>query len=448
MDRGLKITLIILLIILLAMISFVGLFVQDTKFMKNLLPDYQLGMDFEGYRAVTINVSDATETIYYDAEGNVVSSEDEDGTSETVPVNGEDVLTLEKYEEAKKIIKSRLKDYGVSEYLIRLDEETGSMTVELPENTSTDVAVQYVYTKGEFTMEDEDGNILLSNDDIDSLQVGYSATSTTGTTVYLTFNFKKEAHETLREITNTYVTTTDEDGEEVEKTVSLLIDGSSLLETSFDEEIANGSLILTIGTATDNDTLSSYLEQASNIAILLNSGALPIEYTLDQNRYIESDIELSDFIVPIIIVAVILFIALVVLIVRYKKLGILGIISFIGYMAILLIVIRYTNLVITMEGIFGILISAILYYIVLVNILQTLKNKEKDLIEYKNAYNKSMLSMVLVLIPTMIIGIILCFASWLPTYSFGTIIFWGMLVMALYNISITKILFLSTIKTK
>ena len=58
MNRRLTIALITLLIILLSIISFAGLFVQDTKFMKNLVPEYELGMDLEGYRAITVAVSD------------------------------------------------------------------------------------------------------------------------------------------------------------------------------------------------------------------------------------------------------------------------------------------------------------------------------------------------------------------------------------------------------
>ena len=446
MDRRLKIIFITLLIILVSMISFVGLFVQDTKFMKNLLPDYQLGMDLEGYRAATIVVSDETETIYYDADGNRVDTEAEDGSSEEVPVNSEDILTTENYEKTKQIIEDRLKDLSISEYLIRFDEDNGSMTVELPENTMTDSAVQFLYTKGEFTIEDEDGQVLLDNSNLKEAQVGYSNSGTAGTTVYLSFIFNDDSAQKLKEITNTYVTTTNEDGEEESKEVSINIDGSALLTTSFDEEISDGRLPLTLGTATDNDTLSEYIEQASNIAVLLNNGELPIEYTIEQNRFIKSDIELNDMLIPGIIIGVILVIAFIILLVKYKKLGLLGIISFVGYIAVLLIIIRYTNVVITMEGIMGLLISAILNYILLVCVLQNLKKKDKNKAEYKNAFNKSMLSMILVLIPTIIIGIVLCFATWLPIYSFGTVLFWGILIMLVYNEIFTRIMFLNSIK--
>ena len=143
MNRKLKITFITLLIVLLALISFVGLFVQDTKFMKNILPEYKLGMDLEGHRAVTINVSDDTETVYYDADGNEVEEEAEGGTSEEVPVNSEENLTKENYEKTKQIIENRLKDLAISEYLIRLNEDNGSITVQMPEDDMTDIASQF-----------------------------------------------------------------------------------------------------------------------------------------------------------------------------------------------------------------------------------------------------------------------------------------------------------------
>ena len=451
MNRRLKIIFITLLIVLISIISFVGLFVQDTKFMKNLLPDYQIGMDLEGYRAVTVNVSDESETIYYDKDGNRVEEEEEDGTKEEIPANPEEVLTKENYLKSKEIVQNRLSNYNVSEYFIRLNESNGSMTVELPEDYGTDDAVQLVYTRGRFTIEDEAGNVLMDGSDIDEVTVSYGAdleTGSTGTAVYLTFIFKEESADKFKDITNTYITTTNEDGEEEDKNVVIKIDDSTLLSTTFEEEISNGTLPLTLGTATSNESLSEYIRQASNIAVLLNSGELPIEYTVEQNRFVKSDLGINDLIVPGIVLGVILIIAFVVLIAKYKSLGLLGIISYIGYIAVLLIIIRFTNVVITLEGIIGLLTSAILNFILVTYLLHCLKNKEKNIVEYKNGFNKSMMSALFVLIPTIIIGIVLCFSSWLPIFSFGMIMFWGILTMVVYNAIVTRILFLNSLKNK
>ncbi len=445
MDRRLKITLTILVIILISIISFVGLFVQDTKFMKNILPEYQLGMDLKGYRAITIKVSDETETVYYDKDGNEVETEAEDGTSKEVPINSEDILNKENFVNTKNLITKRFEELNISEYLIRLNEEDGTITTQIPEDDMTDLAVQFLYSQGKFTIEDEDGQVLLDNSNLEKVQVGYS-NGTTGTTVYLSFQFNKDSIEKLKEITNTYIESEDEEENDTSKKVSINIDGSPLLETSFSEEIANGNLQLTLGTSTDSSTINSYIEQASNIAILVNNGPLPITYIMEQNRFIKSDLNLEDAIIPAIVLGAILVIAFLVLLIKYKKLGILSIFSYIGYLAILLVVIRYTNLVVTLEGICGIIIMGIINYILLIYILQQLKKTEKTRTEYKTAYNKSMLSMILVLIPTLIIGIALCFAVWLPAYSFGTIIFWGILIMALYNAWITRLLFINSVK--
>ena len=445
MDRRLKIILTILVIILISIISFVGLFIQDTKFMKNILPEYQLGMDLRGCRAVTIKVSEETETIYYDKDGNEVDTETEDGTSKEVLINSEEMLTKENFENTKNLIKQRLEDLNISEYLIRLNEEDGTITVQIPEDDMTDLAVQFLQSQGKFTIENEDGQVLLDNSNLEKVQVGYS-NGTTGTTVYLSFKFNDNSIEKLKEITNTYVESKDEEGKDTSKKVSINIDGSPLLETSFSEEIANGNLQLTLGTSTDSSTINSYIEQASNIAILVNNGPVPITYTMEQNRFIKSDLSLEDAIIPAIVLGAILVLAFLVLLIKYKKLGILSIFSYIGYLAILLVVIRYTNLVVTLEGICGIIIMGIINYILLIYILQQLKKTEKTRNEYKIVYNKSMLSMVLVLIPTLIIGIALCFALWLPAYSFGTIIFWGILIMALYNAWVTRLLFINSVK--
>ena len=444
MNRRLTIALITLLIILLSIISFAGLFVQDTKFMKNLVPEYELGMDLEGYRAITVAVSDEKETIYYDAEGNVVTTEAEDGKSEEVPVNNEEDLTKENYEKAKDLIKARPKDLEIKEYLVRLDEESGSVTVQLPEDSMTDIASQFLTTTGEFTIEDaETGEVLLDNSNIKEAKVGYASAST-GTSVYLSIEFNKDSKEKLREISTTYVTTTNEEGEETEKQVELKMDGSTMLSTSFADELADGILPINMGTATDNTTLNTYMQQASNIAILINNGPLPLEYESDQNRFIQSDLSLEDAIVPGIVLAVILVIGFIVLIIKYKKLGLAAIVSFIGYVAIVLLALRIFNIVITLEGIYAIVASMLLNYILLAYLLNTLS--KADTAEWKTAFNKAILSIIFVLVPVLIIGIVLCFAAWMPTFSFGTVTFWAILIMILYNISITKALVLNSVK--
>lgn len=443
-DKGLKIALIILLIILISIISFVGIYVQEKKSMVNILKDYQLGMNLKGSRIITTAVDTGVETIYYDKDGNVVEEETEGGSKKEVPINSEETLTKENYSKTKKIIEKRLDDYSISEYLIRQDENTGKLTVQIPENSDTDIAIQYIYTVGKFTIVGENDEILLDRSNIKEAKAVYGSTSS-GTTVYLNIEFNKDSIEKLKEISNTYVKATDSEGNETTKQISLKLDGSTLTSTSFGEEISNGILQISVGSeSTDSATINSYLEEARNLAILINDGELPIEYTLEQNRYVASDITTKDIVTAAIIIGIALIVAIIILAIIYKKNGILVEIANIGYAAILLILIRYTNVVITIEGLFGILASVVLNYIFSIYLLKTIK-EETDI---KKAYNKTTLAMLFVLVPALIVGITLCFANWMPIYSFGALMFWGILTIFVYNTILTRTLLVCSTKNR
>ena len=107
--KVLKVVLVILFIILISLISFGGIFVQNTKFVENIIPDYQWGMDLTGSRVIGLAVSESTNTVIYDKDGNVVSEEGEGTTKKEEPVNPEDTLTKENFQKAKELLEKRLK---------------------------------------------------------------------------------------------------------------------------------------------------------------------------------------------------------------------------------------------------------------------------------------------------------------------------------------------------
>ncbi len=443
-DKGLKIALIILLIILISIISFVGIYVQRKKSMVNILKDYQLGMDLKGSRVVTTIVNTDVETTYYDKDGKVVEKEVKGGSKKEIPINSKESLTKENYIKTKQIIEKRLSEYGISEYLIRQDENTGKITIQIPENEDTELAIQYVCTIGKFTITGENDEVLLDRTNIKEAKAVYN-TTTSGTTVYLNIEFNKDSIDKLREISNTYVKSTDEKGTDTSKKITIKLDDSALTSTSFKEEIKNGILQISIGEeSNDTTTINNYLAEARNLAILINNGELPIEYSLEQNRYVASDITENNLIIAGAVGLAIIIIGVVILGIIYKKNGILIGIANIGYLAVLLILIRYTNVIITIEGLFGILTSTVLNYIFSIYLLKTIKEE----VDVKKSYNKTTLAMLIVIVPAFIVGITLCFANWMPIYSFGAIMFWGLLTMFVYNTVLTRTLLIVAQKNR
>ena len=231
-----------------------------------------------------------------------------------------------------------------------------------------------------------------------------------------------------------------EDSTETTKEITLNIDDQEIMTTSFDEPIENGRLQLTMGSATtDVTTLQDNISQASSIASVLDSGNLPIQYDITSNEYILSDVTNTHIAYLAIAVGMILFIGFIILIVRYKVNGLLSAIAFIGLISLYLLVIRYTNVSISIQGIVGIIVTIILNYIFINKILSTIKKSEdsKKLATVKEGIKESYKEFFIKLIPICISVIVFCFISWTTISSFGMVMFWGITLIALYNYLIT-----------
>ena len=133
-------------------------------------------------------------------------------------------------------------------------------------------------------------------------------------------------------------------------------------------------------------------------------------------------------------------IALIVLIIRYKTNGLALAISYVGLASIFLLLIRYANVVLSIEGIFGIAMVLILNYIFSNKLLAKLK-KEKDV--EKETVNKQLKEtykeFFIRIIPICIAVITFCFITWEPISSFGMIMFWGIALIAVYNSIVTNL---------
>lgn len=451
-NKILKITLITLVIILLSIISFIGIYVQDKNKIANIVKDYKLGMDLEGSRKIELEVNKSTKKINYDKEGKEIQSTDtqtEVAKTEEKVINEEENLTVENYKKTKKILEDRLKTMGVNDYQIRLNETTGNIILNIPEDDNTDLIVAQTGNQGKFEIIDNDTNeVLMTNEHLKSVKAGYGTTAAGTTTIFVNIEFNKEGTQKFKDITNIYKemkTTNEETGEETttKKEIAIKVDDSTILKTHFSEEINNGILQLSVGSSASTTTpeeLQNSLTNANNLAALLNNGKMPIVYNIAQNKYIESEITNYNIKLFTSLYIVLITIGMIYLIIKYKEKGIVSSISIIGYMATLLIVLRYTNVIITLDGIIAIILSVILTYI---SIIEILKQNEK-INNIEEAFKKAMKKYVLKLVPISIIAIVFTFNKWLPIFSFGMVIFWGIVVNLLYNLVVTKILLAET----
>ncbi len=429
---------VVVIILLLSLISFAGIYVKDKNAMKNVIPEYKLGTDLYGARNILVKVDDSTTTKKYDSNGNLVeNSSDKDENNENITeveekVNSDELRTAENYETVKNIIEARLKYMNVEDYLLRFDESTGNISLEVPENSSTDYIAQYTITKGKFKIVDNDtSEVLLSNADLKEAKVQYS-TSTSGTTVYLTIEFNKDAVEKLKNISNTYISSTDAEGKTTTKKVKMTLDDSTIISTYFQEEISTGIIQLSMGTSTNTSEIQSNIQSASNMAVLLNTDPMPLTYTMETNRFVYSDITAETLKIVIVGLCIVALIMAICMVIKFKKNGLMGVIADIGFTAVLLLAIRYGNVEISLAGIFAIAIAVIVEYIVTGLILNEYSKKCEKEILIKNI--KHLMGRIAIcLVPFVVMAVTFALISWEEIASIGMILFWAIIIMIIYN---------------
>lgn len=410
----------IIIIMLVSLGSFVGIFKLEQNAMKNIIPDYELGMDLYGARHIVAKVDDT---------------------------NAEEMRTYDNYIKSKEIIEERLKFLEISDYLVRLDDATGEIDIEIPEDATTDYFAEYTGMQGKFTMtDDETSEVLLDNNSLKKASIQYG-TSSAGTTVYLVIEFNKEGSSKLQEVSKTYIKSTDSEGNDTTKKVKMSIDDQTIMTTYFGEEMTDGIMQIPLGTTTDATDIQNYLKQASNISVFLNTEPLPIKYSVDINRFEYSDITENTLKIATIVLASIFAIMLIYMIIKYKANGILGALANVGFLALLLLAIRYGKVTLTLTGIAGIAIATIIEYVITMLVIKQY-NKDTDEATVNKNVKNVMSNSAKTIAPILIMSVIFALIKWEQIASIGMVLFWAILIMVVYNAIILATKFYITKKNK
>lgn len=432
---------IALAMVLVAMVGFFGVYVQKQNRMEDQVKGYKYAMDLNGARTIILNPAESSDT------------------------NSEDVLTTENYKKTKEIIENRFKELGVQDYNISLNEENGQITIETEENEETDNLVSNLALAGKFTIIDKDTQeVLMNSNDIKKVQVlsGPASSSSNAVAVYLDIQFTKEGTEKFEKITETYTgvdedtnkteeetteeettetedksteESTDEDSEKTNE-ITMKIDDQEMMSTSFDEVIKTGKIQLTYGTSsTDQDIIKDNVKNAQNLAVILNNGEMPVKYDINKNEFILSDITSQDLQKVAYTIAIIAVIGIIIWIIRYHLNGFISGIAFVGFAGLYLLLIRYANVILSVEGILGIIVVLILNYMLMNKLLKKLTTLED--MSIGKAMRESYKEFFLRILPICIVTIVFCFINWTPISSFGMVMFWGILLIFIYNYGAT-----------
>ena len=470
--RKVKILTIVLAIVLVTLVAFGGVYIKTQNRMENKVKDYSLGRAIEGARIAEIKVA---------------QSDEDSGEQNT------ELLTEENYKIVKKTIENRLNKLNIEDYTISLNKQDGTIRVEFPEDENTDSYVYYLTAQAKVQIEekaeetetdtsteteDTTATELISDEMVKSAKYSYTQNVDGQYQVSLEITLTDEGQAKIQELSGTYaflateideIESAEEESEEESEEETENTEGTDTEETAEDAntesentenqetqeqtkkiasltiagteyditKIDKNKITVTIGTPTSNTTsANNNIAIAAELEMLINAGKYPIEYELTANRYVYSSISTEQLIYFGIAVLAITVVILLIFIVKYRKRGLLTSISYIGFVSLYLLILRYANVTITIEGIGGIIIVMIIN-LAFIKTLLTRMQKMKMLDEainytYKNVFSK--------LIPVIILVIVFCLSGWANLSSFGMAMFWGLMLMAIYNILVTKTL--------
>lgn len=450
---------VVLLIVLVSLISFLGIHKRNLNTWKSILPDYQFSKELSEIRTFEFSVDTSTKDKSSDentaenttgnttenatntvAEGttentdntaNTTDTNSTNTTAEQVPVNDPAVLTKENYLKTKKIVENRLKDFGIADAEVTVNENNGKLAVSVPYEGTTDYSAALASQKGKIEIIDsETKEVLMGRSMIKKASAYYqqannndSATATTDDTVSynlgVKLTFTTEGQKKLNELSKTYIETTDENGETSQKTITVQIDGEDKYITYFTPDGEYTELAIPLYrsvSADDMDTFNSDYKDCFVTQTILNNDEFPITYKLTSGSFIESDLG-ENFVKGLSIAGIVLLAIVIVLtIVKNKKDGFCASIIEIGYIAILLLIIRAASVSLTLSGILTIAIMAIVNYFLLLTFMKTEKAIDK-LEKFGN--------FILTIIPFIITIVVFALGKEVNTQSIGSVGIWG-----------------------
>ena len=403
----LKFTLAMLVVLLVSVVSFVGVYKG-----KNLLKEYSLGKDFSQRKIVTFSVVEEP-------------ASEENGENQNNEANNE-ANKEESYKKAKNILAKRIVEMGVDDFEIRLNEEDGTIDIETSEDVDTSYLSQIV-SKGKISVKNQStGEVVVDSKGFKNASTKIDSTTYTKPIVLLNIKFTNSAKNTFKNANTKY---TDSEGNESDATYSVDLDGQTLYSdtaSNFVSSAKNGALDLVLGQNDNAEEIEKDYQSARVLISLINNDELPVSYQIDNVQVVKSSTNIKTI---VIIACIIGALMLVFAIFKFKGKAVLPVVSLVGLVATILLVFRYTNVKITLFTILGIAVVVAFNYIL---ILKNLKNDK--------SFKHNFVDMLNVIVPCIIIAIVFCCSPYLQVASLGMSIFWGIIVMFIYNLAITRVL--------
>lgn len=342
------------------------------------------------------------------------------GVSVLMEIQDEDV-TKEDLEKTRQLIDLRVNKLGVAETSVTVEGDR-RVRVEIPGEYDSKDLVDSLSKTGNLTFKDEDGNEVLSGSDVEEAGTMLDSTSNAPVvTLKLTDEGTKKFAEAIENNLN--------------KKIYIYMDDEEISAPTVDSVITGGNAII---------KGSSSIDEAKNLAGLINAGALPVTVKAIQIENVGA--QLGAEALPNAVKAGLIGIAIIFLfmILYYRIPGVIACIALTLYVCLTLLVFVEADVALTLPGIAAFLLTVGMAVDANVLIFERVREELKNGMSVKSAVEKgfsnALSSIVDSNITTIIAALVLYFMGTGSVKGFAVTLMIGIAVSMFTAIVVTKTL--------
>ena len=350
-----------------------------------------------------------------------------------VPQNLERAPSLAELEQARTILETRLDTKGILDREVTIDKEGGGVIVRFPwKSDETDFnpesAISELGQMAQLTFRDEQGNVLLQGKNVKSARVVNNQQTNRPV---IALEFDAEGAQLFADAT----------AKLVGKRMAIYMDETLLSAPTVNSRIEGGSAVI--------ENMESF-EAASDLAVKINSGALP--FSLETRNFSSISPSLGSGALSIMMlaggIAFILICAFMIL--KYRLPGVISAIALLLQLAGQLLFISLPQITLTLPGIAGVILSLGMgvdaNVIISERISEELRAGATLRTAVKNGYKNAFSSVFDGNITTAIVAVILMIFGSGTMFSFGYTLLCGIILNFAAGVFSTKVMMNSIIQ--
>ena len=327
-----------------------------------------------------------------------------------------------KMDGAMAIMRTRMDQYGYTEATITLQGQN-RIRVEIPtmDDSDRETVLKNIGSPAKLEFIEPDGDIVCDGSQIISARAAYGD----GNAPIVAFQLNQEATASFAEATKRLRN----------QRISIVLDGEEISAPTVESQIPNGEGIIT--------NLGS-IENARNLAGLIQSGALPLELDRVEVRDISAtlgaDALRNGLIAGVIGIACVILFMLVI----YRLLGIVSALALVTYIYLDILALAVIGVQLTLPGIAGIILSIGMAVdanvIIYERMNEELRSGKTVRASFNASFQRAIVSIVDSNVTTLIAAVVLWIFGTGPIQGFAIVLFIGILLSMLTSITITKML--------